>query len=233
MSLTMKKIITTLIAASMMLAGTSAFAQISVGVGYLGSPEKLSATNMDLSKSFYMNGLYAGIDNTFQFDQNMGMSVGVYYVYSAASAASMFETLELVKGVVKGTLNEHFINIPFNLKFGADIQEGLRAFFFVGPTVSCGLSSKVRVNAFDIIKGDISDNYKHDYFERFDLLFGAGAGLDIADHFRLKAGYDFGLFNRVGEGLTIKDRQGNVKVAASEKATLNRSQFTFGLAYIF
>lgn len=229
----MKRFFTTLLAASMMLAGTSAFAQISVGVGYLGSPEKLSATNMDISKSFYMNGLYAGFDNTIQFDPNMGISLGVYYVYSSASGSQMFDSLELINGFVKGRLDEHFINIPFNIVFGGDIQSGLRAFFFAGPTISCGLSSKVKANILDAVKFNASDNYKHEYFERFDLLFGAGAGLDIAEHFRLKAGYDFGLFNRVGEGLTIRDRQGNEKVAANEKATLNRSQVTVGLAYIF
>ena len=229
----MKRFFTSLLAASMMLAGTSAFAQISVGFGYLGSPEKLSATKMDLSKSFYMNGLYAGFDNTIQFDQNMGMSVGLYYVYSAASASSIFDTLELIDGFVKGRLDEHFINIPINLVIGADMQQGLRGFFYAGPTVSCGLSSKVKANVLDILKFTASDNYKHDYFERFDLLFGAGVGMDINSTVRIKAGFDYGLFNRIGDGLNIKDTQGNIKVASSEKADLHRSQITVGVSYLF
>lgn len=229
----MKRIFATVLAASMMLAGTSAFAQISVGAGYLGSFQKLSATNIDISKSVYMNGLYAGLENTFQFDANMGMSVGAYYVYSAASASSMYETLELIDGFVKGRLDEHFINIPINLMIGADLQDGLRAFVFAGPTVSCGLSSKVKANVLDIVKFNASDNYKHEYFERFDLLFGAGVGMDINSTIRIKAGFDYGLFNRIGDGLNIKDAQGNVKVASSEKATLNRSQITVGVSYLF
>lgn len=229
----MKKFFTTLLAASMMLAGTSAYAQISVGFGYLGSPEKLSATKMDLSKSFYMNGLYAGFDNTIQFDQNMGMSVGLYYVYSAASASQMFDYLELIKDFAKGTLHEHYINVPVNLVFGADVQEGLRAFFFVGPTVSCGLSSKVKANILDVLKFNASDNYKHNYFERFDLLFGGGIGMDINNSIRIKAGYDYGLFNRIGDGLTIKNKAGEEVIATNEKANLHRSQITVGVAYLF
>lgn len=229
----MKRFFTTLLAASMMLAGTSAFAQISVGFGYLGSPEKLSATKMDIEKSFYMNGLYAGFDNTIQFDKNMGMSVGVYYVYSAASASQMFDYLELIESFAKGRLDEHFINIPVNIVFGTDVQNGLRAFFFAGPTVSCGLSSKVKANVLDILKFNASDNYKHDYFERFDLLFGGGIGMDINSKIRIKAGYDYGLFNRIGDGLTIKNREGVEVLATNEKADLHRSQITVGVSYLF
>lgn len=229
----MKKLFASLLAASMMLAGTNAFAQISVGFGYLGSPEKLSATKMDLSKSFYMNGLYAGFDNTIQFDPNMGMSVGVYYVYSAASASQMFDYLELIENFAKGSLDEHYINVPINLVFGTDVNEGLRAFIFAGPTVSCGLSSKVKANVLDLLKFKVSDNYKHDYFERFDLMFGGGIGFDINSTIRIKAGYDYGLFNRIGEGLTIKNKTGEEVIATNQNANLHRSQVTVGISYLF
>ncbi|MDO5443573.1 MAG: outer membrane beta-barrel protein [Bacteroidia bacterium] len=229
----MRRFFATVLAASMMLAGTSAFAQISVGAGYLGTFQKLSATNLDISKSVYMNGLYAGLENTMQFDANMGLSVGAYYVYSAASASSMFDTLELIEGFVKGRLDEHFINIPVNLMFGADFQEGLRGFFYAGPTVSCGISSKVKANVLDVLKFNASDNYKHNYFERFDLLFGAGVGMDINNAIRIKAGFDYGLFNRIGEGLSIKGKDGQERNAINEKASLNRSQLTVGVSYLF
>lgn len=222
-----------MLAASMMLAGTSALAQVSVSAGYLGTFQKLSATKMDISKSVYMNGLYAGFDNTIQFDQNMAISVGAYYVYSAAPATQLFKSLELIENFAKGRLDEHFINIPFNIVFGTEVQEGLRAFFFAGPTVSCGLSSKVKANVLDILKFNANNNYKRDYFERFDLMFGGGIGFDVNDMVRFKVGYDYGLFNRIGEGLNIQDEEGNVRVASKEKASLNRSQLTFGISYIF
>lgn len=229
----MKRFFVTMLAASLMLVSTSALAQVSVSAGYLGTFQRLSATKLDLSKSVYMNGLYAGFDNTIQFDQNMGISVGVYYVYSAAPATQLFESLELIENFAKGRLDEHFLNIPFNIVFGTEVQEGLRAFFFAGPTVSCGLSSKVKANVLDILKFNASNNYKHDYFERFDLMFGGGIGFDVNDMVRVKVGYDYGLFNRIGDGLNIKDKAGNIKVASSEKASLNRSQLTFGVSYLF
>lgn len=229
----MKRFFTTALAASIILSCTSAYAQISVGAGYLGTFQKLSASNIDISKSIYMNGLYAGLENTIQFDSNMGISVGAYYVYSAASASSMFESLELIKGFAKGRLDEHFINIPVNIVFGTDVQEGLRAFIYAGPTVSCGISSKVKANILDVVKFDASDNYKRNYFERFDMLFGLGLGFDINGKIRVKAGYDYGLFNRIGEGLNIKGKDGSISVATNEKASLNRSQITFGVSYLF
>ena len=87
----MKRFFVTMLAASLMLVSTSALAQVSVSAGYLGTFQRLSATKLDLSKSVYMNGLYAGFDNTIQFDQNMGISVGVYYVYSAAPATQLYQ----------------------------------------------------------------------------------------------------------------------------------------------
>jgi len=56
----MKRIITTILAASMMLMGTTAFAQVSIGAGYLNESNKAVVANSNVNMGA-MNGFYAGI----------------------------------------------------------------------------------------------------------------------------------------------------------------------------
>ena len=54
----MKRIITTILAASMMLVGTTAFAQASIGAGYLNETNKATVSNTDVNMGA-LNGFYA------------------------------------------------------------------------------------------------------------------------------------------------------------------------------
>ena len=72
----MKKIFTTLLAASLMLLGTQAFAQMSVNAGYLNSTQSFSESN---SKSINSNGAYAGVSFNLPISGGLAVAPGVYY----------------------------------------------------------------------------------------------------------------------------------------------------------
>ena len=56
----MKKALSIVLAAGLLLAGTNAFAQISVGAGYSNVTQRIKASG--LNKDVTMHGLYAGMD---------------------------------------------------------------------------------------------------------------------------------------------------------------------------
>ena len=75
----MKKIITTILAASMMLMGTTAFAQVSIGAGYLNSSSKVTNSSKVLKTPY--NGFYAGIGYDINEGAGFGINTGLYFSY--------------------------------------------------------------------------------------------------------------------------------------------------------
>ena len=81
----MKKIFATLLAASLMLLGTQAFAQISVNAGYLNSSMKVGSA--DPSNA---NGAYAGVSFNVPLVGGLAIAPGVYYsMITSKSTASL------------------------------------------------------------------------------------------------------------------------------------------------
>lgn len=209
----MKKILTSVLAASLMLLGTSAFAQVSVGAGYVNSKNTYTTSSGSTNASEPMNGFYVGVDYNVPIGDIFGMSAGVNYEFLTSKDYELGSFL-------KGKYTEQYINVPVRLNAGFGLADGVRLFVFGGPTFSYGLSaqSEGNVSVAGIDLGGKYDNYQKAGWNRFDVMVGGGAGLDLMDKIRLTVGYDLGMFNRLPKDSSDK---------------LNRNKLHAGIAFLF
>ena len=184
----MKKILTSVLVASLMLLGTSAFAQVSVGAGYVNGKYNYANSNSKYSQN--ANGFYAGLEYNVPVGEVLGISAGVNYEMLMSKDYNLYS--------ISGNLKEQYINVPVRLNIGANLGDS-RVFFFGGPTMSYALSSKAEVGVAGIT-GSV-DLYDKDILKnRFDVMVGAGVGIDLMERFRVTVGYDFGMFNKLDDG---------------------------------
>ena len=183
----MKKIFSTLLAATLMLLGTQAFAQMSFNAGYLNS------TLATKNNSDNANGAYAGISFNIPVAGGLAVAPGVYY-----SLLTSKETAAL--GSVasgSGTFMEHAINVPVYLNYGIDLARDSRFFIFGGPTVQYGLASTVKYegNVLGVSGSSTHNNYDNENFNRLNVYLGGGVGFTVAG-IQLHVGYDYGMMNQ-------------------------------------
>ncbi len=236
----MKKALSIVLAAGLLLAGTNAFAQISVGAGYSNVTQRIKASG--INKDITMHGLYAGMDYSIPVSENISIVPGLYYEFSNGSADKLLN-IGIASALLKGRLEEHYIDIPFKFMFSIPYQ-GNKFFAFAGPTANIGVSSKlkgdIKVLGFEL-KGDIFDLYDKDIFESMDLMLGGGIGADIGKMLRVTLGYNIGMFNRLNlDNTTAQDQSDssssssfNVGKLIRDNATINRQQFYVGVAVLF
>ncbi len=205
----MKKILSSILVASLMLVGTSAFAQMSIGAGYVNSKSTFSTSSGTSKYSAPSNGFYAGLEYNVPVGDIFGLSAGVNFEYLMSKTYTLGSLLS-------GDFKEQYINVPVHLNFGADLADAIRVLVFAGPTFSYGLAAKVEGGAAGFTLG--SDLYKDRGWNRFDVLVGGGVGLELMDKIRLSVGYDLGMFNRL-------PKDSNDKV--------NRNRMYAGLAFLF
>lgn len=202
----MKKFLTTILAASLMLLGTTAFAQMSVNAGYLNSTLKQGNSSTGAS------GAYAGISFNIPVAGGFAIAPGLYYSLLASKKSEFW-------GVADGTFQEHAINVPVYLNYGIDLARDTRVFVYGGPTVQYGLSSKVKHEA-----GSASiteDFYKENgslryYLNPFNVYLGGGVGFQVSA-LQIAVGYDYGMMNL--------DKTGNTDI--------HRSNIKLGLGFVF
>ena len=209
----MKKVLMTL--ALVAVAATSAFAQISVGAGYLANTQKTSYTSGSTTTTTTtpQSGFYAGADYTLDMGQGLGLAAGL-----KASLLSDTHTTTIlgISGTTKTT--EIYLGVPVQFNYSYALSNDLRLFALAGPTFSLGLSSKSKFtnNVNDDVT--ITDNYGDDSdYKKFNVLLGAAAGVDVMNTIRIKVGYDLGLLNR----------------SAADNTKVNDAQWYVGVAYLF
>ena len=187
----MKKIYFIIAAAAMFLA-VDASAQIGVGLGY--NLLTTTATMADESEDDSLNGFYLEATYDFNFlNKNwgsLGLQPGVRYTFAGESDS------DEVAGVkAKESFTEHYLDVPVNVKYSYEIiPTTLKAYAFAGPVFSLGLASNLKAGA-----GDTSvktNNYKDTESGRFDIKFGLGAGVTLAEKLNVKLGYNIGMLNR-------------------------------------
>lgn len=203
----MKRIITTLACA--VLIASTAFAQTSVGAGYLNSIDVVKSGNS--TNSDPLNGFYAGVSFTVPVASGINFNPGLYYGYAAKSSAA-----DLIITTLSGKREDHFLHVPLHFSYGLDLSRDFRFFAYAGPSVSFGLASRVTGS----IGGNssASDRYQSDSnLNRFDIMLGGGAGVEVMRQFRIQVGYDFGMLNRYNNTNTA----------------YRRNQLTAGVAYLF
>ena len=187
----MKKIYFLIAAAAMFLA-VEANAQIGVGLGY--NLLTTTTTMADESEDDSLNGFYLEATYDINFlNRNwgsLGLQPGLRYTFAGESDS------DEVAGVkTNASLTEHYLDVPVNVKYSYEIiPTTLKAYAFAGPVFSLGLASNLKAGA-----GDTSvktNNYKDTEYGRFDIKFGLGAGVTLAEKLNVKLGYNIGMLNR-------------------------------------
>ena len=202
----MKKIFSIVLAASLMLLGTQAFAQMSVNAGYLNSTLKTGNTSDNA------NGAFAGISFNIPLAGGLGIAPGVYYSMLASKsgdAASIFGVN--ISG--SSTFMEHAINVPVYLNYGYDLARDTKIFVFGGPTVQYGLASTVK---YDGSVGSASgsktySNYDNENFNRMNVYVGGGMGFQISA-LQITVGYDYGMMNQYKGDNAANCHRSNLKL---------------------
>ena len=215
----MKRVFSSILAASMMLIGTAAIAQPSLGIGYLNSTDK--AKSGSTTKTTNLSGFYVGGSYNINLAGSFGVAPGLYYGLATKSDANSFG------GILdtKADVTEHYLSIPVMFNAGLTITDGIVGRIYAGPTLAYGIASNLKYTASASIpvlgtvsKGDKVNNYDDSDYGRFDVMLGGGVAVDFFDMVRFNVGYDYGLVNRyTGDG----------------DMTRHRSQFNIGVAYLF
>ena len=205
----MKKILTSVLAASLMLLGTSAYAQFSIGAGYVNGKYTYASSNSKHSDN--ANGFYAGIEYTVPVGEALGLSAGVNYENLMSKDYNLYG--------ISGNLKEQYINVPVRVNVGTNLGDA-RVFVFGGPTFSYALSSKAEVGVLGIT--GVVDLYDKEILDnRFDVMVGGGLGIDLMDKLRFTVGYDLGMFNKLDSG----DSDATTK--------FTRNKLHAGIAFLF
>lgn len=212
----MKKVLLTLALAA--LATGSAFAQISVGAGYLSETQKntYSSGNNDNTTTTNLGGFYVGADYTLDLGQGLGVMAGLKGVYYTHKGEGSFASVASADYKTK----EFNLVVPVDVTYAYTITPDLKVFAFAGPSFSFGLSSKTDWK-YTVLGNSTTtnvNNYDEDYkYKKFNLFLGAGVGVDVFDMIRVKAGYDIGLLNR----------------SSADNTKINDAQWYVGVAYLF
>ena len=204
----MKRFLTTVLAASLMLIGTNAFAQLSVAAGFGNSQTKFDINVLNVIKTSHnanLNGFYAGASYNIPVGTSgLGIAPGVYFAYMTDKDVDIY--------VASGDLVESYLEIPLDLNLKFPIADGLNGVIYAGPTFAYGVASKFNSGSttIDLYDGTIS-NYLD--YNRIDVLAGGGIGVEFENMVRFDVGYDFGLLNRGGSTVGVHRNQLHAGVA--------------------
>ena len=209
----MKRILTTVLAASLMLIGTNAFAQLSVAAGFANSQTKFDINVLSIAKfseTANLNGFYAGASYNIPIGTSgLGIAPGIYFGYMTDKDLDIS-----IAGtsLIKGDLTESYLQIPLDINMKFPIAEGLNGVIYAGPSFSYGVASKVKSGSteFDMYDGTIA-NYLD--YNRIEVLAGGGIGVEFENMVRFDVGYDFGLLNRGGSTVGVHRNQIHAGVA--------------------
>ena len=176
-----KTILALMVLSAMMLIGTKMSAQTSIGL-YHGARAYINS--FDGSSENKSDGAYIG---GISFEQNLrgrvlGLSVGADLGLAAKND---------FMDVKDATLLESYLDIPVRAKLFIPFGSGADFSIFAGGGPSFCLSSNTKIGDADPVK-----NLSDEGYQSFDILIGAGIGLDIIKHIKLALSFDFGILDR-------------------------------------
>lgn len=143
-------------------------------------------------KSANLNGFYAEIGKAYvnRFDLGFAPALRLNYDWNKGDVLS-YSLCEL--------------SAPIMFDYGVELSNAARAFIYAGPTPVLGLAFNEKAQA-----GSVKTNTNlYQRYKRFDIMVGAGIGLDLIDLFRIKAGYDFGIINNYKDEIVGNQRTHN------------------------
>ena len=205
----MNKFISTLLAASLMLFGTQAFAQMSVNAGYLNSTQSFKDAS---TKSINSNGAYAGVSFNIPVAGGLGFAPGVYYSMIANKSESSGTIMD-IPVTASSTFMEHALNAPLYLNYGIDLARDSKVFIYGGPTVQFGLASTTKLSGGvgESTADRTYNNYDNKNYSRFNVYLGGGVGFQLSA-FQITLGYDYGMLNLYKGESATRTHRSNLKV---------------------
>lgn len=198
----MKKIFAMMAVLAALVAGeTVASAQMDIHYS-IGLGDTFRAYYFSDSKSVTAPGLSVDFEANFRPAKRFAFSAG----------ASLDGTAGYHFGGDKSiNLGEIFVRIPLKAKVYIPLGGRVEMFFFGG------LAPELCLVSVDAHAKGVTNNFERNpNLRRFDLMAGAGVGLEIIKHINVSLGYDHGLLDR--DGSARKAHTGLVKL---------------GVAYIF
>lgn len=232
----MKKIFAIVLSAAALLMGTQAYAQLSVGAGWLNSTETVKSGNSDPSKT-NLNGFYVGGQYNLPIVSGLGVAPGLY-VSGIFAKANNSDSAYGISGSANASSREFDLNVPVNVNYAFEIGRDFKVFVYAGPVFQLGIVSKASYEA-SLSAGGLglstgkytTDNYsgktfnakneevgQHDggYQNPFNIYLGGGAGIQ-SGAFQVIIGYDHSLLN----------------FSKNSNETASRSQIKLGVGYAF
>ena len=216
----MKKLRIVLVLTAFCAAAAGLSAKGGIEAGYMNLGYTVSGGGISDSQPS-LNGFYVGVSEDMNLLAGLGIRIGLNYSYAVDRSAE-----SLIQGVgMKGASEkDHYINVPLRLRYNFNlIPKVLKIQAFAGPVFSVGLS---HTHKFDFsmeiggntVGGSVNYNYytgkfKGDVdtdaietsslpsYKRFDVALGGGVGVELFNFLEIKAGYDWGLMNRMKEDL--------------------------------
>lgn len=191
----MKKVFATIFAAALFLMGTQAYAQVSVGAGFMNATDKVSTTGggTTTTDKLDLNGFYAGASYNLAIPAVNGLGLA-----PGAFVSALFGK----DGDTKYT--DVAVNIPVNVTFGYNLASDFKLVAFAGPALQIGLIDKSSYTSGGTTT--ITDYYDEDNaaaYKRFNVLLGVGAGIEVANKYQIMVGFDFGLLPRYDDTITL------------------------------
>lgn len=220
----MKRLILT---AAAIAVSVSAFAQISVGAGYVNDAYRQTiniSDNTTNNSKYANNGFYLEGAYSYALTNDFSLSAGLRFSSLGRTDNGNYDLGSLHLGDATAKTKEMYLSIPVTANYAYTINKDVRVFAFAGPSLAIGLSSKTDVTASVLGQSSTTnvDNYGKDdegncNYNRTNLFLGAGLGVDLMNMVRVSLGYDLGLLNR----------------SAADNTTLKQNQFRIGVAYLF
>ncbi len=197
---------------------------LGVSFGYVHSAYRLSDWATDKVRTdAALNGFNIGLTKDFSLIYNtLYLQTGLVYTYQNSSNNKYTDD----KVRIIGDRNEHFMSIPLKVKFEFPIvNDRMRVFVMAGPTIEEGLSAKMKYRATvgndnsavsynyynarirsnnNLLDKYVESTFPETRYRRFDVQFGASAGVKFLNMFEAQIGYDWGLINKL-KGDTIDD----------------------------
>ncbi len=207
----MNKVFATVLGAALMLIGTQAFAQASIGVGYINAADKTVTTSGSSSNTSKAdrNGFYVGFDYNLNIIAGLGVQTGLYANMLFSSSK---DDLYIATGNSRFT--EVDLNIPINLTYTFPLNRDFSIFVYGGPTFQYGVYKNYTYTTSatwtDKTATTSVDYYKDGGHKPFNIYLGGGAGFQ-AGNIQVKVGYDHTLMNMI-DSTNSKLGRGQIKI---------------------
>jgi len=212
------------------LLNIPSYSQVILGAGYVN--QSLSEFNPHLLNGFYVGGGYSfaigsrvAVTPSFYYLRTQGGLYDTGNLWLSASFAVPSRDLE-----EKEYFRNNTLLLPVQASFSIVSSPAFRLFIFGGPSISYELNTSYEYSCSlgessikDLIAEKKTIQPNIDY-SRWSIGIGGGIGMDIFKHYRITAGYEYGLNDR------LKGREYHT---LQDDKSMHIQRIYAGLAYVF